>query len=239
MDKSRQQLRRLLANRDALTTAGLVLGAIAAASGVIWIMSRVVGFDENGALGLALSGAAQSPWALLVAIVVFTAGSFIGAPQFLLIALSVAAFGPLKGFVFAYLSTLISASLNFLLARYAGTQWLRKRQGPTLKALVEAIGRNGFLSAMMVRIVPSAPFVVVNMALGLTTTPYAAFLAGTAIGIIPKTAMIALLGKVVERARAGDLDAIGYLILAAGAWVGLALLTRWILQRRARNAAAS
>lgn len=231
-NRAMDKLRKLLTSRDALTTTALVLGTIIAASLTIWLMSRVVGFDEDGALAQALRAAANSPWGLIVAIAVFIGGSFIGAPQFLLIALSVAAFGPLKGFVFAHLSTLISASVNFLIARYVGAGFVRRRQGPTLKSLVEAIGRNGFISAIVVRIIPSAPFIVVNMALGLTTVSYPAFLAGTAIGIIPKTALIALLGKVVQRARAGDLDAIFYLVLAAVAWIGVALLTRWLLQRR-------
>jgi len=70
------------------------------------------------------------------------------------------------------------------------------------------------------------------MGLGLTATSYAAFISGTAIGILPKTALIALLGKVVERAQSGDLQAIQYLVLAALGWIALAFMTKWIVRRR-------
>jgi uncharacterized membrane protein YdjX (TVP38/TMEM64 family) len=227
--------RRLYSNRNAETLRGvaLIVFAVVAASAVFWTAGRLIGLDENGALAETFKAAADSPWALPIVIVCFTAASFIGAPQFLLIAIAVAAFGPLRGFAFSYIATLISGSVNFLVARMFGARWLQRRRGATLKTLTEFVGRHGFYSALIVRIVPSAPFVVVNMGMGMTTMPYLAFLAGTAVGIVPKTTLIALLGKIVQRARAGETDAILYLLLAAIVWIVLALLARWLLRRRA------
>lgn len=220
-------------NADAVRTIALIVLAVVAASAVFWTAGRLVGLDENGALAETFKAAAESPWALPIVIVCFTAASFIAAPQFLLIALAVAAFGPVRGFIFSYVATLISASSNFLVARLFGARWLQRRRGATLKALTDFVGRNGFYSALIVRIVPSAPFVVVNMGMGMTTMPYIAFLAGTAVGVIPKTTLVALLGKIVQRARAGETDAILYLVLAAVVWVALAYLARWLIRRRA------
>ncbi|MCB1511712.1 MAG: TVP38/TMEM64 family protein [Hyphomicrobiaceae bacterium] len=230
------KLRALIANRDASMVRTLVLVAlvIAGASVLFLITGRAL-VDGNGTVAGMFKAAAASPWAFPIVALAFTALSFVAAPQFLLIALSVAAFGPLRGFAFAYAATLISASVNFLFARYVGAAWLRERQPGTLKTISEFVGRNGFFSAMIVRIVPSAPFVVVNMGLGLTTTPYIAFIAGTAIGILPKTTLVALLGKVLEQARTGDASAIAYLVAAAIAWIALALAARWLVNRRGRR----
>ncbi len=216
------------------TIAGLLL-AIIALSAVFWISANLIGLDENGILATTFRAFVDSPFALPVAILSFTLASFIGAPQFLLIAVAVAAFGPLTGFLYSILSTLVSASVNFLLARYFGIDWLRRRGWRGLARISGMVGRNGFMAALLVRIIPSAPFIVVNMGLGLSDMTYRAFIAGTAIGILPKTAVIALLGKVIERAQAGNIEAIQYLVLAALAWLALAFATKSIARRRGPN----
>lgn len=228
------QLKALLRGKDAalLRNIGLLILAVVAVSALFWASAQVIGLDENGILARTFKSFAGSPWALVIVAAGYTAASFIGAPQFLLIAITVAAFGALYGFVFSILATIVSASTNFLMARYLGADWLRRRGWHGIGGLTEMVGRNGFMASLLVRIVPSAPFIVVNMGLGLTQTSYPAFLAGTAIGIIPKTALIALLGKVVERAQTGDIVAIWYLILAALGWIGLAFTTKWMVRQR-------
>lgn len=231
-------IRALLANRKAGFWRSLVLLVliVAAVSVVFWAAGKVVAVSAATALGQTFESVANSHWAFPAVAAVFTAASFAGAPQFLLIALAVAAFGPVEGFIYSYLGTLISASVNFFVAWRLGAGWFASSRGATLASLSEFVGRNGFFSAMIVRIVPSAPFVVVNMGMGVAGVPYWSFLAGTAVGIIPKTAMIALFGKMIERARAGDADAILYLVTLVLAWLGIALIARWFLNRRARPA---
>ena len=43
----------------------------------------------------------------------FIPASFIGAPQFVLIAACVVAFGPIEGFFYSWIATVISAAANF------------------------------------------------------------------------------------------------------------------------------
>ncbi len=228
------RLRAILRGRDrrSLRNIALLILSVAAVSVLFWVSANVIGLDENGILAKTFREFAGSPWALPVVAAGYTAASFIGAPQFLLTAIAVAAFGPYYGFVYSVLATLCSASVNFLVARYLGADWLRRRGWQGIGGVAEMVGRNGFMASLLVRIIPSAPFIVVNMALGLTRTSYLAFIGGTAIGVLPKTALIALLGKVVERAGSGDLQAILYLILAASVWIGLAFLAKWIVRRR-------
>lgn len=205
---------------------------IFAVSAVFWLSANIIGLDENGILNQTLQSFAGSPWALAVVAAAFSTASLIGAPQFLLIAVTVAVFGPVTGFMFSIAATLVSATFNFFIARLLGAEWLRRRGWSDVDRIMDTVGRNGFLAALLVRVIPSAPFIVVNMALGLTNTSYPAFVAGTAIGILPKTALIALLGKVVERAQTGDVEAIAYLALAAAIWLVLAFTGKWALQHR-------
>ncbi|MEM9705947.1 MAG: VTT domain-containing protein, partial [Pseudomonadota bacterium] len=51
------------------------------------------------------------------------------------------------------------------------------------------------LASALVRVVPSAPFIVVNSAAGAAQIPIWKYWIGTAIGIIPKIALVATLGS--------------------------------------------
>ncbi|MCH9808100.1 MAG: VTT domain-containing protein [Alphaproteobacteria bacterium] len=228
------RIRALLRERDAVSLRhiALLILALVAVSAVFWLSANLIGLDENGILSSTFKSFAGSPWALPVVAACFTVASFIGAPQFLLIAVTVAVFGPLQGFIFSILSTLVSSSVNFLVARHLGTDWLNRLGWQGIGGFSEMVERNGFMTALLVRIIPSAPFVVLNMGFGLTRTSYIAFISGTAVGILPKTTLIALLGKVVERAQSGDSLSIFYLVLAALGWIALAFIAKWIVRRR-------
>jgi uncharacterized membrane protein YdjX (TVP38/TMEM64 family) len=93
------------------------------------------------------------------------------------------------------------------------------------------VGRNGFLAALTVRIVPSAPFIVVNMAAGVSHMRFLAFAAGTGAGIIPKTALVAFAGQgLIEFLRHGDFTTAAVLGLAALGWLAAMLWARRALR---------
>ncbi|MBI1385761.1 MAG: TVP38/TMEM64 family protein [Rhizobiales bacterium] len=215
---------------ETLKAVAWALIAIAAVSALFIVVGRIIGFEQDGMLAQFFGQLRESWLALPAVVLVFVLAALVGAPQFLLIAVTVAAFGPLAGFLYSYIATLVSASINFEAARRLGTRWLERRALRRLEGLRERIGDQGFYAAMLVRIVPSAPFVVVNAALGLSRTPYLAFIAGTAVGIIPKTALIALLGKVVEQAIAGEARAIVTLVGAAALWLALVVGARALVR---------
>ncbi|MEO1545044.1 MAG: VTT domain-containing protein [Pseudomonadota bacterium] len=219
-------------NSDWVRSIGLGIAFIVGVSALFWLSAQLIGLDENGILNQTLRSFADSNFALPVVALAFSLASLIGAPQFLLIAVTVAVFGSTTGFMFSVVATLVSATFNFHLARLLGAKWLQKRGWASVDKAMDMVGRNGFLASLVVRVVPSAPFIVVNMGLGLTKTSYTAFLAGTAIGILPKTALIAILGKVVEQAQKGDVSAILYLVLAAMLWFAAAFAAKYMLQRR-------
>ncbi len=138
--------------------------------------------------------AAQSPYALLIAVAAFAVLAFAGVPQIVLIAAAAVAFGPWWGSVYSWVGTLVSAAIGFWLGRMLGARALRRFGGERLQSFIDMVGRNGFLASMIIRLVPSAPFAVLNMAAGVTPMRFSAFAAGTAVGVAPKIALIVLAG---------------------------------------------
>ena len=151
-----------------------------------------------------LSGFSDTVWALPITILVFCLAAFIGAPQWLLIGAAVFAFGPMTGFAYSWISTLFSASLTFWIGRVIGAERVESIGGSLIGRIIALVRNNGFVTSFMVRLVPTGPFVLVNMAAGVSKMTYPAFLAGTALGIIPKIAAVAFLGETLMGAIKGN-----------------------------------
>ena len=168
-----------------------------------------------------------SVWGLPVVILIFTVASFFGLPQWALITISVVAFGPTAGAIYSWIATLVSAMLNFWLADLLGRERLSRLTGPRLGNVLDRIKRNGLLWSFVVRLVPTGPFILVNMAAGVSSITTRSFFIGTALGIIPKILVVALLAKGVFAGLDGRMMSFVFILLAVAA-IGM---TFWLQKR--------
>lgn len=196
----------------------------------IFLTGKFVLDIEPGQIGAWFERASDQWYALPVTIVIFTVLAFVGAPQFALIGAAVFAFGPVQGFVYSWVATLCSATVTFYAGRIAGADAVRRYGGQTVNRISEFVGRNGFFASMIVRIVPSAPFIVVNMAAGVSRMSYFAFIAGLAVGVLPKTALVVFAGGgLMSLLSGGGWPAILALIGIVVVWIGFMLMARrWL-----------
>ncbi|ACT58179.1 TVP38/TMEM64 family protein [Hirschia baltica] len=167
------------------------------------------------------------PLGLPALILLFCTMAFIGAPQFGLIAVAVVAFGPVLGFVYAWIAAMCSMAMTFWVGRFMGVETVRKYGGDTVNRISRFVGKNDFLASMIVRNVPTAPFIIVNMAFGVSHAKFWRFWAGAGIGVIPKTALVAFGGGAVMAAIKGNpwlalLAVLGSLLI----WAPLMLFAR-------------
>ncbi|WP_295165566.1 VTT domain-containing protein [uncultured Brevundimonas sp.] len=215
--------------RAVLATA-LLLGAMIA---LFAVGKSQLGLEAEGRLEDWLGGFRQGPCGLVAAIVVFTVSAFFGAPQFILIAACVVAFGPWFGFLYSWIATVVSAGVTYWLGRGPTARLLARHGGKTVGRLTRFVGKNTFYASFMIRNVPSAPFIVVNMAFGAARASFAGFLAGCALGVLPKTALVAFFGGSFMTAVSGDgIWTSAILAGVALAWLALMLLVRELVKRR-------
>ena len=215
--------------RAVLATA-LLLGAMIA---LFAVGKSQLGLEAEGRLEDWLAGFRQGPWGLVAAIVVFTISAFFGAPQFILIAACVVAFGPWFGFLYSWIATVVSAGVTYWLGRGPTARLLARHGGKTVGRLTRFVGKNAFYASFMIRNVPSAPFIVVNMAFGAARASFPGFLAGCALGVLPKTALVAFFGGSFMTAVSGDgIWTSAILAGVALAWLALMLLVRELVKRR-------
>jgi uncharacterized membrane protein YdjX (TVP38/TMEM64 family) len=230
-------MRRLwsfLSNMDAQAWRTLLVSFVLFGGvGLVFVFgAQLVGYDSERTLEGWLA-AAQGPAALPVAVAAFAALAFVGVPQIVLIAAAVVAFGPVPGAVYSWIGTMVSALIGFFLGRFAGGGVLERFSGDGVRRFMTMIGRNGFLASLIVRLVPSAPFIVVNMAAGVTPMRTASFVAGTGIGIVPKIVLTAFAGATIVQLMKGEITGHWLEIVAVAAiWIGIGWLARLWLRKR-------
>ncbi|KAK0354579.1 hypothetical protein LTR94_011767, partial [Friedmanniomyces endolithicus] len=202
----------------------VVLGAMTA---LFAVGKSQLGLDAEARLEAWLGGFRHGPWGLPAAVIVFTVAAFFGAPQFILIAACVVAFGPWFGFLYSWIATVASAAVTYWMGRGPTARVLERHGGKTVGRLTRFVGQNAFYASFMIRNVPSAPFIVVNMAFGAARASFPGFLAGCALGVLPKTALVAFFGGSFMTAVSGDgVWTSAILAGVALAWLGLMLGVR-------------
>ena len=196
------------------------------AFGLYWL------FRDEVAAGVAqLDSYADSPWALLICLVVFLLGSLFLVPQWALIGAAVAAFGLLQGGVLAWVSTVLAAQFHLGFAILFHDRLGARFRGPRRDRLKAMFGRNSFQSGLIVRLIPTGPFVMVNVAAGLAGVRAVPFMVGTMIGIVPKIVLTGLVAQGLLSSAQGK--QIGLWLTVAGlAALATWLLNRWLKARR-------
>jgi uncharacterized membrane protein YdjX (TVP38/TMEM64 family) len=107
------------------------------------------------------------------------------------------AFGTMLGTVGAILGILLGAAIGFGLARLISGPAIEGiiRKRPVVAAVRNAVIGSGFFRATyivgLLRLSPNSPFALSNLALGGARTPAAAYLLGTMLGMLPRTAIAA------------------------------------------------
>ncbi|HEV2080827.1 MAG TPA: VTT domain-containing protein [Brevundimonas sp.] len=218
--------------RAVAATVVLLLAVV----GLFLVGKQALGLHAEEKLRDWLEGYAGSPWAFAATVALFVGAAFVGAPQFILIAACVVAFGPSLGFWYSWVATVVSAGATYWLGRGPTARTLERLGGSTAERLKRFVGRNAFYASFMIRNVPSAPFIVVNMAFGATRANFWWFLIGCALGVLPKTALVAFFGGAVATAVSGD-GTHSTMILAGVAvvWLAIMLIVREWVKRRELN----
>jgi uncharacterized membrane protein YdjX (TVP38/TMEM64 family) len=198
-------------------------------AGIMLVIGRLYYGEEIAAfIDTTLGGARRTHLGLPVTIAVFTLTAYVGAPQFVLILACVVAFGPEQGFWFAWIATVVSGAVTYFTGRLAGAESRKRLGGATGGRFTRFMGKNAFLASMIVRLVPTAPFVVVNMAFGAARVNFWPYIAGLTIGVLPKTAIFAFGYDGIMDALEGNF---GSAALMGGAAIALWLLVVVIVRR--------
>lgn len=197
---------------------------------LIILAQRFLGLDQAEFFSM-MQSLSSSPWAVPITLVLFCGLAFIGAPQWMLIMGTVLAFGPWQGSFIAWSGSLAAAMLGFWGGHFLGAERLKKIDARLIRKLSVAVRKNGFITSLVVRLVPTGPAILVNLAAGVSRMKFSHFLAGTAIGIVPKIIIVALVSQGVLSGLSGSAMTVFFICLAVVA-IWLSRLARGRLESR-------
>ena len=138
------------------------------------------------------------PAALFWVVGAYLAGSLVLFPVTVLNVATIATFGPVLGNAYGFAGWFCSAALGFGIGRVMGRELVHKLARSRLHRLLHRAGRHGFLTVLSMRILPIAPFTVVNLFVGAAGIRFADFFFATVIGRIPGIVTLTLFGVQLE-----------------------------------------
>ncbi|KIH78188.1 hypothetical protein GFER_01830 [Geoalkalibacter ferrihydriticus DSM 17813] len=163
------------------------------------------------------------------------AGGFLLAafgllPVMLLVVATVAIFGPWLGLAYSWVGLLLGALIGLALGRLLPRDLTRRLAGKRLNRVSRRLTQGGLRAILAVRLVPIAPFPVVNLVAGASRVRVRHFFLGTLIGTLP--GLIALI-LVADRIRAviHQRDLVNFSLLGATLLlvvIGALVIFRWL-----------
>jgi len=164
----------------------------------------------------------------------YLVGSLIMFPVTLMIVATAFMFGVLPGTLYSIFGCLLAATGTYVLGRVLGRGTVSKLAGSRLNRLNRRLARHGVLTITTIRLIPVAPFTIINLVAGASHIRFRDFLLGTIIGMTPGILIITLFEHQLEAAiREPEAKSLGILAaLAAAVLVGGFLVKRWLDKRR-------
>jgi uncharacterized membrane protein YdjX (TVP38/TMEM64 family)/rhodanese-related sulfurtransferase len=214
------------------TAARLLLFAVLAAA-VAWAFAFRDRLDP-AALQTWIGG--FGAWGVVLFVLAFAAGTVLFLPGTLFALAGGALFGPVLGTVYNLTGATLGAAVAFLAARYLAGDWVAGRAGSRLGRLVAGVEAEGWRFVAFTRLVPLFPFNLLNYALGLTRISFGAYVAATAVCMIPGGLAYTYLGYAGREALAGGEGTIRNGAIALGLLAASLFLPR--LVKRLRQAPA-
>ena len=186
--------------------------------------------DRLVAVGESVRNETWAPFAVLLA---YVGAGLLAFPLLVLVAVTAMVFGPWLGPLYTIAGALVSAALTFAIGRHLGRETIRRLAGRRVNALSKRLARRGLLAIVFVRMLPVAPFSIVNVVAGASHIRWLDFLLGTFVGLLPGiVTMTFFVDRAIAALRHPGPKTFALLAVALALVVVLVLVLRHMLRRR-------
>jgi len=184
-----------------------------------WLsVERITGWLDH------LRGSPSAPFIILGGYIV---GSLVLVPITLMILATAFAFGPLAGSAYSLVGCLLAAVITYAVGRILGRDKVRRLAGSRLDRVKRRLADHGFVTMLTVRVVPIAPYTVVNIVAGAFHIRFRDFIFGTILGMAPGILAITVFERQLEVAiREPGAGSLGLLAAVVAAIVFIVIMFR-------------
>lgn len=205
-----------------LIAAVLLILAVAAA----WRWTPLAAYAEPRALTAWLRGLRQNPFAPLIIIGIYIVANLAFFPNTILNVATILGLGTTLGLPCALAGSLCASLVFYAAGRRYGAERMKKLHIRSFDRLSAMLQRGGILGMAALRLLPIAPFGVVNLMAGAARVSVVAFTVGTFLGLLPGNLLVTAFGHQLRTVlrhpspvQIGVLVAIGVFALGALWWL--------------------
>lgn len=207
--------------------------AVVAGLGLLWKLTPLASYVEPDRLAAEVERFSSSGAAPIIAALLFTVAAAAMVPLLLLITATALVFEPALAIPICLFGAMASSAVLYS----AGSKFVRGHAheafGPTLEKLRNALHARGIIAIATIRMLPIAPFGLVNIAAGSIGVRFRDFMFGTALGLAPGTILLCLFGQQVKSLWQNPTPAaILTAVLLVTAWIALSLGLQRLLTRQ-------
>jgi phospholipase D1/2 len=227
--------------RTIMTVLSIALVAILAT--IIIMIGQTIPWMNADNLSTFLEESRGTMWALPTILLVYAVGGLLFMPVTLMSLAVAAIFGPIYGPLYGILGALLSSAILFGIGKLLGNAGLRKIGGPKVAAVDEKFKNSGVVGVAAIRLLPIAPFSLVNLVAGISSINIFTFLAGTFLGMFPPMIAKGLVGDSLAQIFTNPSpQTIAYLIGGIVLWIVMIIATqkfaKYYQQRKAAKCTA-
>lgn len=193
-----------------------------------------------------VQGIQSHPLTPIAVPVLFALASLVMVPLNAMILATGLAFGPMPGALYAILGVLASASAGYGVGRLLGHDFIGRVTSARVNNLSRRLAKRGVIAIAATRLLPVAPFSLVNLVAGASHIRFRHFFLGTLIGNLPGVILVTVFGPGALRVlyewrpSTGTVMALVLVVLAIGLAAIVALRRRDAREaREKRDSAAS
>ena len=169
------------------------------------------------------------PWGPVWVLMAYVVAVLLAMPVLALITLGVLIFGPWPGMAYALTGMVAGAVVTYGVGRFTGAQVLDRLLKGRLRLMstqLRRLPRRGLWAVVLLRLVPVAPFIVVNLGAGALRVRLRDYVLGTTLGLLPGVVLVSLFMRQVQKVLlAAKPDA--WLALGGGVLLVAGLLWWW------------
>lgn len=178
----------------------LIVGALAA----VLLLTPAAEYLDREKLAHLLGQLRQAWWAPLALIACFVVIAPSGVPISPLVFAGGVVFGPLWGWIYNCVGSLLGALISFWLASALGKELIEHVAGERRMRRVEAmLARHGFWTLVGVRFMP-VPFAFINYGAALSGFRFGRFVSSTVVGLVPSILMWTYIAHALASAATAD-----------------------------------
>ena len=142
----------------------------------------------------------QSPARHFYLLGAYVIGSVLLIPITLLILITAIVFGPILGSLYSIVGGLAGALVTYAIGYFLGQDFVRKIAGAKWGMIERKIGQTGVVAVTTLRLLPVAPFSVINIVSGAFKVPLRDYVLGSILGLAPGIVVTNLFAHQLESA---------------------------------------